>query len=194
MLRAVDWLARWTAILGGLVLTVLVVMVCLSILGRELNALGHADWLVDRAPGLAGVLLDTGVRPIRGDYELVELGVAFTIFAFLPLCQLHGGHATVDVFTAALPERANRVLMAIWEVLLSAMILLIAWRLFAGMMGKFASGETTYDLQLPVGWAYAAAFGAASVASLVAVYCAAARIWGLVTGFDYLPRREGPTH
>jgi TRAP-type C4-dicarboxylate transport system permease small subunit len=194
MLRIIDRLARWVAILGGLVLTLLVVIVCVSILGRELNAMGHADWLTERAPGLARALLGTGVGPIRGDYELVELGVAFAIFSFLPICQLHGGHATVDVFTSFLPERANRVLIALWEVLLSGLILLIAWRLGAGMLGKFASGETTYDLQLPMGWAYAAAFAAACAAAMVALYCAWARVWGLVTGFDYMPRTEGPMH
>jgi TRAP-type C4-dicarboxylate transport system permease small subunit len=194
MLRAMDRLARFMAILGGIVLTALVVMTCVSILGREIGALGHSAWLSARAPGLAGALRGTGIGPIRGDYELVGLGIAFTIFSFLPLAQLHGGHAAVDVFTNALPERANRALTALWEVLLTAVILLIAWRLFAGMTGKFASGETTYDLQLTVGWAYAAAFGAAAAAGLVGLYCAWARVWGLVTGFDYMPRSEGPTH
>ena len=194
MLRAMDRLARWVAIAGGLVLTALVLLTCVSVLGRELNSFGHSGWLAGVAPGLADALLGTGVGPVKGDYELVELGVAFTIFSFLPLAQLHGGHAAVDVFTSALPRRANRTLTALWEVLLTAAILLITWRLFAGMTGKFATGETTYDLQLTVGWAYAAAFGAACAASVVGLYCAWARVWGLVTGFDYMPRTEGPMH
>lgn len=193
MLRIVDWMARWVAILGGLVLTALIVMTCLSILGREASSFGHSDWLTSWAPGLSAALLGAGIGPVRGDYELVEMGVAFTIFAFLPLCQLHGGHATVDVFTGFLPERVNRFLIAFWEVALSATILLITWRLFVGMEDKFRYGETTYDLQLTVGWAYAAAFGAAMVASVVAAYCAGARVLGLFTGWDYMPRTEGPS-
>jgi TRAP-type C4-dicarboxylate transport system permease small subunit len=194
MLKAVDWMARWMAILGGLVLTALVIMTCLSIFGRELASLGHSTWLTERAPGLADALLGIGFGPVQGDYELVEIGIAFSIFAFLPLCQLHGGHATVDIFTAFLPRQANRALIAFWEVVLTSVILLITWRLGAGMAAKFANGETTYDLQLPMGWAYAASFAAAVIASIVGLYCAAARLRGLFTGSDAMPRTEGPTH
>lgn len=192
MLRLMDRLARFMAILGGLVLTALIATVCVSILGRGLDTLGHADWLATAAPWLAGLLKAAG--PVTGDYELVEAGVAFAIFAFLPITQLHGGHATVDIFTSALPRRPNRVLTALWEIALSGAILIITWRLFEGLSDKHRYGETTFMLQFPVWWAYAASFGAACVASAVAVYCAVARVAGLITGWDYMPRTEGPTH
>ncbi|MCE0504201.1 MULTISPECIES: TRAP transporter small permease [unclassified Roseivivax] len=174
-------LARATAILGGLVLTALVILACLSILGRGLNTLGHSGLL---PAGLGEALIALGVGPIDGDFELVEAGVAFAIFAFLPICQLSGAHANVDVFVSALPRPAVRAIVTFWEVVLSAVILLITWRLGVGMEGKISNGQTTFILQFPIWWSYAASFAAACVASLVAIYCAARRVRGLLRGED----------
>ena len=100
--------ARLMAICGGLVLTVLIVLICISVIGRSLNGLLHG-WIGALVPGVSAWALDLGVGPINGDFELVEAGVAFAIFAFLPLCQISAGHASVDIFTAKLPTRINRV-------------------------------------------------------------------------------------
>ena len=194
MLKLVEVLARLMAVLGGLVLTVLIALVCLSVLGRGGNTFGHSDFLTGIAPGFADWLIATGIGPITGDFELVEAGIAFAIFAFLPLCQLYGGHATVDIFTSKLPTRLNAMLIAFWEVVLAAAILLIAWRLFEGMQDKMRFGETTFLLQFPVWWAYAASFAAAVVAALVAVYCAVARVLEATTAGVYLPRRGEAQH
>ncbi len=182
MHRAMHVIARTTAIIGGLVLTALILLTCVSILGRSLHTVGHSGLLTGLSQGAADLLLATGVGPVNGDFELVEAGTAFAIFAFLPICQLHGAHATVDVFTNLMPPRLNRVLMAFWEVVLTAAIVLITWRLFAGMQSKMSYGETTFLLQFPVWWAYAVSFAAACVASLVAVYCATLRVAEAVTG------------
>lgn len=184
MQAAIERLARAMAVLGGVVLTLLVLLTCVSVLGRGLNTFGHSD-LVPSAFG--AWLIGTGVGPVTGDFELVEAGVAFAIFAFLPICQLYAGHATVDVFTSALSERVNRWLQAFWEVVLTLVILLITWRLSAGMMDKIDNGETTFLLQFPIWWAYAASFTAALVASLTAIYCAAGRLTLAATGRSILP-------
>lgn len=182
MLKLMERLARFMAVLGGLVLTFLVVLTCVSVLGRGLNTFGHSELLKSVSEGAAGALIATGVGPITGDFELVEAGIAFAIFAFLPIAQLHHAHATVDIFATAFPHWFNRFLILFWEVVLSAAILLITWRLYAGMESKISNGETTFLLQFPVWWAYAASFAAACVASLVSVYCAAMRIWSALTG------------
>ncbi|MFD1343517.1 TRAP transporter small permease [Litorisediminicola beolgyonensis] len=194
MQRLVELLARAMAILGGLILTALVVLTCVSVLGRGLNTLGHSGFLEGLAPGLAAALLGTGVGPVTGDFELVETGVAFAIFSFLPACQYYGAHATVDVFTSFLSPRANRVIIAFWEVVLAAVIVLITWRLFEGMQDKMRYGETSFLLQYPVWWGYAASLFAAVIASLVAIYCAAARWIEIVTGKRLMPAGEGAVH
>jgi TRAP-type C4-dicarboxylate transport system permease small subunit len=183
MHRLVKWLARASAVIGGLVLVGLIVLTTLSIIGRELSKLGHA-W----AEGWIGqMLLASGVDEIRGTYELTEAGVAFAIFAFFPVCQFYGQHATVDVFTAALPRRALGWLRAFWEVVLAAIIVFISLRLYEGMLRYLGNGETTLFLQFPVWWSYAASVGAAAIASLTALYCAWARIVEAVTGRAILP-------
>jgi TRAP-type C4-dicarboxylate transport system permease small subunit len=186
--RLMEALARLMAVLGGLVLTAVIGVVCASVAGRALNG-----WLHDVeawAPGLAEALLATGVAPIRGDFELVEAGIAFAVFAFLPWTQLTGGHAVVDVFTARLGERANRALAAAWAVLFAAVLILIAWQLWAGTRDKLRYGETTFMIQFPVWWAYAASLAGAAVAALVAVYVALVRLAEAATGLEILPERE----
>lgn len=190
MLKYVSQLARVMAVLGGLVLSALVVLTFISVFGRALNTLGHAGSL----GALGEWLISTGVGPITGDFELLEAGVAFAIFAFLPITQLYGAHATVDIFTSALPGRANKALMAFWEIVLTVVILLIAARLYVGMLDKMQYNETTFLLQFPIWWAYAASFVASLAACVVALYCALARIAELATGRAYLPHSEGASH
>ncbi len=194
MNKMVERIARFMAILGGLVLTALVVLTCVSVLGRGLNTLGHSEFLTAMSESAAQVLIATGVGPVTGDFELVEAGVAFAIFSFLPICQLYGSHATVDVFTNALPEKANKVIVTFWEIILSLVILLITWRLYVGLQSKLDYGETTFLLQFPVWWAYGLSFVAALVASLVAIYCAIAQVIELVTGRHILPYRGEAAH
>ena len=72
-------------------------------------------------------------------------------------------------------------------VMLAAVIVFIALRLYDGMLRYVGNGETTLFLQFPVWWAYAVSVGAAAVASLTAVYCAYARLAEAVTGRMILP-------
>lgn len=194
MKKLVTFLAHFMAVIGGLVLSALVVLTCLSVLGRGLNTFGHSDFLEGLSEAASKALLSTGVKPITGDFELVEAGVAFAIFAFLPITQLYSAHATVDIFTSALPKRASRFLMAFWEIVLTAAIILIAARLYEGMLSKMQYGETTFLLQFPIWWAYALSLFAAVIASIVAVYCAFARAAEAVTGRAFMPHSEGAAH
>ena len=151
--RSVERLARWTALAGGLVLIAVVVMSCLSITGRALGSFGF----------------DMG--PIQGDFELVEIGIGFAIFAFLPWCQLTRGHATVDLFEERLGARLNRVIDFIADLAMCIAALLIAWRLWLGMLDKKSYTETTFILQSPVWISYAAALVGAVVFVIVAIFC-----------------------
>ena len=187
MRTAIERLARGMAVIGGLVLTALVALTCVSVLGRGLNTMGHSDWLTGLSNALAEALIASGVGPVTGDFEVVEAGIAFAIFAFLPICQLYAGHATVDIFTSRLSERVNAWLVAFWEVVLTLVVLLITWRLFAGLLDKLGNGETTFLLQFPIWWAYAASFVAACVASITAIYCATGRVTFAATGRTLLP-------
>ncbi len=176
MHRFVQTLARVTAIAGGLVLLGLILLTTASILGRSVNKLMHASFFQENLAGLSQWVLNTGVGEINGNYELMEAGVAFAIFSFLPVCQLYGSHATVDVFTSVLPQRANRWIMFFWEVVLGLVLLLIIWQLYGGMERYIRNGQTTLFLQFPVWWSYAASFAAGVVTCITAAYCALMRL------------------
>ena len=185
----IERLAVAMAILGGIVLTALVLLICLSIVGRTLNGAFHGP-IGAVLPGLSEWAIAAGVGPINGDFELVEAGVAFAIFAFLPICQLHGSHATVDIFTRFLPGRLNRLLEAAIAGIFAAVLVLIAIQLEAGMQSKLRSGQTTFLLQFPVWWGYAASLLGASVAALIASYIAIVRWIDLFRGHDGLAEFE----
>ena len=161
---AVERLARLLAILGGLVLVAVTALTVASIAGRAFTR--------------------QGLGPVPGDFELVEALTAFAVFAFLPWCQLRRGHATVDVFTRMLPERANRLIDLVCEVLMTAVVVLIAWRLWYGMADKLRYGETTFILQFPLWWSYAAAFAAAAAGVLVSAYAVLRRLREFLAPFE----------
>lgn len=175
MHRFIERLAHMMALLGGFVLSLLIILTCISVSGRALNTLLH-NWIGDMAPRFADWALALGVGPINGDFEIVEAGVAFAIFSFLPLCQLRSGHAVVDIFTSMLSQRVNRVLRMVTEIVFAAVLLLFAVQLYGGMMAKLGFGENTFILQFPVWWGYAASLFAAIVGAVVGVYMAAIRI------------------
>lgn len=146
-----EWLARWTALAGGIVLTGLIVMTCLSITGRTLVPLG--------------------LQPIPGDFELIEIGVGFAVFAFLPWCQLKRGHATVDLFQPLYGRYGNRFIDVISDVIMFIAAYIIASRLYLGMLDKLRYDETTFILRAPVWMAYAAGLFGAAVFVYVSAFC-----------------------
>ena len=173
VVRAMEFVARALALLGGTVLLAIVSVVCLSIAGRTLGSIGSA--LADTSlAGLAPLFAWAG--PVTGDYELVEAGTALAVFLFWPWCQISRAHAKVDLFTQALPGRGERWLALLWEVVFAAVIVLIAWRLYEGTLSKAQYGETTFMLRYPVWWAYAACLAAASLAALVGLWCVWLRV------------------
>lgn len=136
----------------------------------------------------------TPLGPIPGEEELVQAGMAFAIFAFLPLCQITAGHATVDIFTNWLTGRRFRLLQFAIEVLFAAVLITIAVQLKEGMDGRIRSGQTTFLLQFPVWWSYAASLVGAVAAAIVGVWTALARGWELLTNHDLIGAGEGAEH
>lgn len=148
--RIVEQIAFWTAMAGGASLIVAVTLTVISIAGRG--------------------LISAGLGPIPGDFELVEAGTAFAVLAFMGLCQFHRGHVTVDLFLARLGRRRNAVVDVVANLLMTGAAGVITWRLCLGMLDKRGYGETTFILQFPVWWGFAAALVGAAVFTLVCAY------------------------
>lgn len=148
--RLVVGLARLMAWLGGAVLIGIVLLVVVSVTGRA--------------------LLWAGLRPIRGDYELVSAGIGFAIFAFLPWAHLTRGHAVVTLLSDRFGPLINRWLVVITDTMMLVAAAFVAWRLYYGMLDKYAYNETTLLLRMPLGWSYTAALVGAVIFVLVAFY------------------------
>ena len=187
-------LAQVMAVLGGIVLVVLILMTCVSVFGREVNSFVQGDFAEAAFPGLAQAILDTGIGPLNGDFELVEAGIAFSIFAFIPLAQITSGHATVDIFTSQFSAGANRWLRMLAEIAFAAVLVLIAVQLFQGMMSKRQYGEVSFLLQFPVWWAFGASFFGAAVAAICGIYMAVVRTAEAFRGRALIPDGGGAEH
>jgi TRAP-type C4-dicarboxylate transport system permease small subunit len=88
-------------------------------------------------------------KPFPGDFELTEMGVAISVFAFLPYCQLVGANVSADIFTS----RASRKTIAFFTLLASLVALgfagLLIWRMYFGMLDQKDYDYTTTILQIP---------------------------------------------
>ncbi|MHA1560391.1 MAG: TRAP transporter small permease [Alphaproteobacteria bacterium] len=145
----------WLAILGGLVLVALAMMTVVSVVGRGTSSAFDV------------------LGPVRGDFELVIMGTAIAVFAFLPYAQYQRGHVAVEIATQWASPRAKAFLAMIANALMSAIAFLIAWRLHVGLLDKIDNGEITFIVGIPTWWAYAGcAVGAWTmvVASLYTVW------------------------
>ncbi len=130
---ALRRLAAALAHLGGAVIGAVALMSTASILGRA--------------------LLD---RPILGDFELVEIGTAVAGSLFLPYCQAARGHIIVDFFTLRAGPRAIRALDRVGDLLIAAVLLVVAWRTVIGCLDIAQTGETSMLMRVPIWLGYAA--------------------------------------
>lgn len=146
MIAFIYRLSRWAAIVGGLVLVALILLIVTSITGRS--------------------LIGVGLGPVPGDFELVEIGTAVAVLFFLPWTYLKGGHATVDLLYTHLPAWARRTVVLVGDLLMLAVWLLLTWKLYDGMMEKKQYMETTFIVQMPLWWGYAACLVGALIGCL----------------------------
>jgi TRAP-type C4-dicarboxylate transport system permease small subunit len=132
--------------------------------------LGGAVACVVAAMTVSSIVMRAAIsRPIAGDVELTQFGIALALSLCLPWAQLHGANIIVDFFTQALPERANRRLDAIGALLLAAMCALLSWRTSVGAIAVQQAGETSMILDLPMWWTYASLAPGLALSALVAL-------------------------
>jgi TRAP-type C4-dicarboxylate transport system permease small subunit len=110
--------------------------------------------------------------PIPGDFELVEIGCAVAVFAFLPYCQLTGGNVVVDFVTAGAPPRGRALMELAGNLAFTAIAALLTWRAWLGGHDLYRYGETTMVLAVPVWWGFVPAVFCTAVLTLVCAYTA----------------------
>ena len=146
--RALGAACKLLALLGGAILSALVLMSVASIGGRMIG------------------------RPIQGDFELVQFGCAVAIAFFLPYCQFSQGNIIVDFFTLRASPRTQNGLDALGAVLLAVVMALVAWRTGAAAVEMKAAGETSMIMSVPLWYAYALMTPAFALTALAGLHTA----------------------
>jgi TRAP-type C4-dicarboxylate transport system permease small subunit len=128
-MAAARWISDRLALAGGALLLSMAALVSLSVLLRWLTSQG-----------------------LPGDFELLQMGLALAVFAFMPLCQLRGGNLFVDTFTTRLPDFVQRWIDGLWSLVYAAVAALIAVMMAVGAVQTLRSGTRSMVLDLPLGW------------------------------------------
>jgi TRAP-type C4-dicarboxylate transport system permease small subunit len=125
----------------------------LTLIARFLGYLAAAFLAAMMLLTVADVALRTFFSlPIQGMLELVELGLACTIFIALPAVFLRDEHLVVDVVDHLLKPAAVRVLDLVGAIVSLGVLVVMAWQMgpLARTMHEF--GDVTSDLSIPKLW------------------------------------------
>ena len=125
-MKQLATLARFCAVLAGIILTVITLMTCASLIGR--NTIG---WTV------------------QGDFELTGVAAGAAIALFMPLCQLRRGNIIVDFFTSKASGETVANLDRFGALLMAGMMALLAWRSVVGGLNAYATQSTTMMMGFP---------------------------------------------
>ncbi len=145
--KALEWLAKACAIVGGLIMVAITLITTASILGR---------WLFN--------------SPLLGDTELVEFAMAIAVASFLPICQWRRGNIIVDFFTVNASQRTRDRLDRMGALLVAIMLGLLAWRTLAGAVSQREAGSTTMLMGLPEWTAFLAMAPPMILTAIIALY------------------------
>lgn len=133
--------------------------VCLAALRRAADVTGLLSL------GLVIVLtaISVGGRylfraPIPDVYDMTRLLHGVAISFGLVLATRGRGHMQVDLMYGALPPGMRHVLSLVVDVIVAAIIGLLAWQLWGNVHDLMTTGETTVMLQLPL-WPFAVFIG-----------------------------------
>lgn len=125
-MQYLESLAKFCAILAGVLLTVITLMTCVSLIGR--NTIGIT---------------------LSGDFELTGVVAGAAIALFLPWCQLRRGNIIVDFFTAKASTNTTAWMDRFGALLLAIALGLLAWRTTLGGINAFDTQSGTMMLGFP---------------------------------------------
>jgi TRAP-type C4-dicarboxylate transport system permease small subunit len=160
-LRVLESLAKFCAILAGVLLTGITLMTCGSLIGR--NTVGVS---------------------IVGAFELTGVAAGAAIALFMPLAQVRRGNIIVDFFTARASARTNERLDRLGALLLAVIFALLAWRTTLGGLNSYSSGSETQIMGFPEWVVYATMVPAFVLAGVISLWQAALGFGGTREGED----------
>jgi TRAP-type C4-dicarboxylate transport system permease small subunit len=110
--------------------------------------------------------------PIRGEFEIVDLGVATAVFAFLPFAQLARGYVIVGVFTERAPSGVTRFLDGVAGIVFGICMAVVTWRMALGGFDIARTGDQTPILGLKLWWVFVVAVPSLGLLTVACAYTA----------------------
>lgn len=149
-MRVLETLAKVSAVLAGVLLTLITLMTCASLIGR--NTIG---WT------------------LVGDFELTGVATGAAIALFMPWCQVRRGNIIVDFFTTKASESTNARLDRLGALLLAITFALLAWRTTLGGINAFLTHSESQMLGFPLWVVYVAMVPPFVLAAFIGLWQAA---------------------
>jgi len=87
--------------------------------------------------------------PLRGMLELIELGLACTVFLGLPAVFLRDANLVVDVLDQVARPPLVRLLKLLGALLSLGVLAVMAWQMLPLARGMYEFGDVTSDLSIP---------------------------------------------
>jgi TRAP-type C4-dicarboxylate transport system permease small subunit len=122
--RAIEWTL---GVVTAIVLFIMMTLTCVDVVGRYAFN-----------------------RPVAGGLEMIEILVAATVFAALPLVTLRHEHVTVDLLDAVTPDWVLRAQHFLGYLLSAAVCGVLAWQLWIRAVRMLGYGDTTAVLRIPL--------------------------------------------
>jgi TRAP-type C4-dicarboxylate transport system permease small subunit len=145
-MKALEQLAKFCAILAGVLLTAITLSTCLNIIGRE-----------------------TIGRTAAGDFELVGVAAGAAIALFMPWCQVTKNNIIVDFFTAKCSEATNAKLDRLGAFLMATIFAVLTWRTTLGGLNSWKTNTTTMMMGFPEWIVYSFMVPAFALTCLIAL-------------------------
>lgn len=128
-----ETLARWCAVLAGVLLASIALLTCTSIVGREVFG-----------------------ATMMGDFELSAAAAGAAIALFMPMCHLRGGNILVDAFTTRASAATNAALDRFGSLTIALLMALLAWRSAVGALSAWENHSASMLMGFPDWLVYAA--------------------------------------
>lgn len=98
------------------------------VLSRLCNKVGEWCLILMMSLIIGNIILRAVYRAFGGTWEIVALLEVFVVFGVVAYTQQQKGHVSIDIITARLPQRFQRVITSITSSLCLCFCLLIAWQ------------------------------------------------------------------
>jgi TRAP-type C4-dicarboxylate transport system permease small subunit len=132
-MKTLGTLAKFCAIVAGLLMVFITLMTVTSVIGRDFFG-----------------------KAITGDFELSGAACGAAVGLFMPWCQYKRGNIIVDFFTAKTSEVTQDKLDRAGAFVLAIVMAVLTWRTTLGGISAFNSNSGTMMLGFPEWIVYAA--------------------------------------